>query len=279
MKKENSPRLIYLSNRLPAIYIEYSKIIKKADTLTIVYEGDGIKPSFESVPVAALSMILVGPGCSVSTEAVKIMTRNGCLIAFTGGGGMPLFSYTTSYRSPTKKLSQYKKLTDETERLRIGKLFFEKRAQLIEIYGGEIGVPLFNGFQEIESIQGLNSFEGGWTKNAYRQVSKKYGINYEGKQKTLKSIALANHFVYSLAHATIVSLNLDPNVGIIHGQTRGGGLVFDLADIYKPVLTLKTALLGTAEGWEPGKIKNKIIQDAARLNILEDMCDFLGGIF
>lgn len=40
-------------------------------------------------------------------------------------------------------------------------------------------------------------------------------------------------WLYGLAFSTISRMNLDPNFGIIHGD-RGWGLVFDIADVYKP---------------------------------------------
>ena len=274
----------YLSRRLPAVYVERAKCVRSGGALMLLYrdeerEKDGATaPAREIIPVESQSIILFGPGCSVTTEAMKLITRSGCVASFCGGGGTPVFAYSVAYRNPQHKIRQYSRSTNEDNRLAIAKRLMIERAKICE--GLKIkGFPILTGYDSCTSITEISAVEGAWSRKAYIFLSKLYGIPYDNKHVTYQAISLTNHFVYSLAHAAIEARGFDPNIGIIHGQTRGGGLVFDIADVYKPALSLVPALLGSAATWTPGRIKKEVLDRMASTKALDGMVDLVAELF
>ena len=55
---------------------------------------DSLTPGIDQIPHQAVSMILLGPGSSVSHDALRLLARHGTLLAAVGEGGAR--SYTTA---------------------------------------------------------------------------------------------------------------------------------------------------------------------------------------
>ena len=70
-----------------------------------------------------------------------------------------------------------------------------------------------------------------------------------------------------------------PDVGVIHSRTRGGGLVFDIADVFKPALALQQSSVAMCKNFEPNEIRNEVIVDANRLQIRKRIQELLIRIF
>ena len=55
-----------------------------------------------------------------------------------------------------------------------------------------------------------------------------------------------NYLCYGMAGAALWALGVPPHMSVLHGKTRAGGLVFDLADGFKDALVLPLAFSGAA---------------------------------
>jgi CRISPR-associated protein Cas1 len=110
-------------------------------------------------------------------------------------------------------------------------------------FGDEIDV-------EKESVNNLRGMEGRRIKALYAELGRKYGVSWKGRNydsgnwdiaDTInKAISAANAALYALTTAIVCSMGYLPQLGFIH-STGHLSFVYDIADIYKPEVTLEAA--------------------------------------
>ena len=274
--------LIALSSRHAIFYLEHAKLVKYEQDIRVLNRALA-NQSEVSLPVANIGGLILGPGCSVTSEAARVAAARGCLLLFAAGGGLPIYSASTQHRSPTKKLQQYEICSDETKRLKAARLMFVMRRDYIEKHS-YIDLPKFPVANDYQSINAMLSAEGAWAKKAYRRRASYYDdTSWRGKAVESKSrdnpLSFLNFLAYSLADIAIIHLGLDPNIGILHGQRRGGGLVYDLADIFKPIIALDLSFKAMSEGWSVQQSKVEFLNLVHTEDILTRMIDSLKKIF
>lgn len=263
MIKENRAKTVPYSLRLPFYSVERCKIHLKNDQVVASSEdGDQI----ETLPVAAIALLLIGPGCSITSEAARVAALRGCTVSFSGGAGVPVFSHTVAYRSPTLRIKQVRSFTDPIERLRLAKLLLSKRAEVVK---RNTGLPPLHSeeFSEAGSVEAVMLAEARWAKTAYASCRLRFGVTFTDKRQNPTS--LLNHMLYSIMMSACLHLGLDPNLGVIHSPNRGGGLVFDLADVWKPTLTWETSYEWASANFSSSKMKALFLQKVRKLKATE----------
>ena len=123
--------LIPLSRRIPFYYIEYSKIKRKDNDIRIFKKG--LKEEY-SIPVCGIGGLFLGPGTSITSESMRIISSRGCLIGVMGGNAAPLYLCSTQHRSPSPRMRQHDVIFDEKRRINVAKILFQKRATFIKKY-------------------------------------------------------------------------------------------------------------------------------------------------
>jgi len=133
------------------------------------------------------------------------------------------------------------------------------------------------------SIEQLNLSEAAWAKRSYRKLAKEFNIpltNKESEDKNKKNpITFLNFLSYSVADIAIYHLGYDPNIGILHGRTKGGGLAYDLADIIKPIVALVPSFVARDKGYSLSKVKSNFISDIIRYDLLDYLIKTLEILF
>ena len=271
--------LIPLSRRVPFYYTEYSKIRRKNNDIRIL-KAD-LKEEY-SIPVCGIGGLFLGPGTSITSESMRVISSRGCLIGVMGGNATPLYLCSTQHRSPLPRIRQHKVVFDESKRIDAAKILFNKRALFIKKYAS-VDLPPFPSNIEKDTINTLLSREGAWAREAYKSLAVHYDIPffkrgkpYKGKKDTLTFL---NFLSYSLADLTILHLGYDPNIGVLHGRTKGGGLSYDLADIVKPVIALELSFQSMKEGWSLTEVKNQFMKLVLEIDILNYLLKTLNEIF
>src|SRR5262245_18511957 len=56
------------------------------------------------VPIDQLSLVLLGPGISISHAAVKALSANNCLLAWVGEDGVRLYAHSTGATFSARRL-------------------------------------------------------------------------------------------------------------------------------------------------------------------------------
>lgn len=79
MAASNLHQIPKISDRFSYLYIEHAKIDKE-DQAIAIHNAFGKTP----VPCAGLTMLMLGPGVSITHAAIMVLADCGCLIAWTG---------------------------------------------------------------------------------------------------------------------------------------------------------------------------------------------------
>lgn len=72
---------------LSFLYIEHARIEQEAKAIAI-HDARGRVP----VPCASLSMLLLGPGTTITHAAIRALAENGCLVSWTGQEGVRFYA-------------------------------------------------------------------------------------------------------------------------------------------------------------------------------------------
>ena len=250
--------LIPLSRRVPFYYTEYSKIKRKHNDIRI-FKAD-LKEEY-SIPVSGIGGLFLGPGTSITSESMRIISSRGCLIGVMGGNSAPLYLCSTQHRSPLPRIRQHSVVSNESKKLYAANILFKRRKKFINKFAF-LNLPVFPSYEEGDTINTLLSKEGAWAREAYKFLSLQYGIPYTAKGKPFRGkkdpLTFLNFLSYSMADLAILHLGYDPNIGVLHGRTKGGGLSYDLADVVKPVVALNLSFIALKEEWSLNEIKTNL---------------------
>jgi len=221
-----------LSDSLSYLYAEHCIIEQKAQAVEKID-----KNGRTMIPAANLTVLLLGPGTSITHAAVKSLSDNGCGIVWVGEDVTRFYaSGCGETRRAYQVLQQARLASDPDTRLAVCKRMYLKR------FDEDLDPDL--------TIEQLRGMEGARVRTAYTRYSIIYDVPWEGRNYDRKNwnasdpinraISTANTLLYGLCHAAIVSGGYSPALGFIHtGKQRS--FVFDVADFYKVDVTIPIA--------------------------------------
>ena len=181
------------------------------------------------IPIATISTLLLGPGTSITHEAIKVIAAANCTICWVGEDSMLFYAVGQSPTSNTRNFRKQMKLASNPKKsLEIARRLYSFR------------FPELN-LQEM-SLQELMGVEGKRVKQSYEAKALKYGVGWAGRNYvpgkfflsdfTNQVLTAANAALYGIITSAVYSMGYSPHIGFIHS---GSPLpfVYDLADIYK----------------------------------------------
>lgn len=87
-----------------------------------------------------------------------------------------------------------------------------------------------------------------------------------------------NYLAYGLAATATWVLGLPHGLAVLHGKTRRGGLVFDVADLVKDGLILPQAFISAIRGDDEQAFRQACIENLTRSEALDFMIDSLKDV-
>lgn len=238
-----SGRLGLAASRIPHVdrhgllWLEYGRLSVEEGTLRFVAaESTTLAAGDYAIPYQGVSMILLGPGTSLTQDVLRLCARHGTLIAAVGEGGVK------SYTAPP--MGQGRSDVARIHALRwadAGKRLDTAR----RLYAWRFGRILPH--RDIEVLRGI---EGARLKEAYHVVAQQYGIEWKGRrydrahpeQTDIPNQAI-NHaatFVEAAADLTVAAVGALPPLGFIHEESSNA-FTLDIADLYRVDVTLPLA--------------------------------------
>lgn len=248
----NLHALPQLADSLSYLYLEHGRL--ERDTHAVVFrdaEGGCI-----AIPVAALAVLMLGPGTSVTHAAVKTLAENGCLLVWTGEDGIRLYAQGGGEtRKAYRLLHQARLATDPTQRL----------AVVRRMYAARFGQSLDPAWT-LEQIRGM---EGQRVRQAYAQASQTYGVPWHGRRydrnnwvrsdPVNRALSAAHALLNGICHTATVSGGYSPALGFIH-TGKQLSFVYDIADLYKVEITIPLAFRVVAESGESSGLEARVRQ-------------------
>lgn len=228
-----------LRDSLSYLYIEHA-VLERKDSALLVMQETGQT----SVPVANLSVLLLGPGTTVTHAAIGVLAENGCSVLWLGEDFQKFYAQGLGEtRRAYHLLHQAALVSDPLKRFQVVQRMYELR------FGHKLSPDL-----SLEQIRGM---EGARVRTAYAEASRKYGVAWHGRNYDRKAwnnsdpinraLSAANTVLYGISHAAIVSGGYSPALGFLHTGVQLS-FVYDIADLYKTRYTVPIAFEITAEG-------------------------------
>lgn len=222
------PRVI---DSVSYLYFEKCHIEQDAFAVKAVYEDSTI-----AIPCANLTVLLLGPGTTITHAAVINLAKCGCMAVWCGENIRRY--YTCAYsdtHSAKNLLIQAKACMDPELHLEVVRRMYNLRFDDMDI-------------QEA-TLQQLRGMEGIRMKTAYSAFAKHYGVAWNGKQSGHGTSApdainlclnYTNSLLYALTAAVITTLGYNASLGFIH-LGHIDSFVFDIADLYKTKTSIPAA--------------------------------------
>ena len=121
------------------------------------------------------------------------------------------------------------------------------------------------------------------TKRLYKLAAN--NTNTQGFVRNRESTDLANDFLnhgnylaYGLAACTLWVLGIPHGFAVMHGKTRRGALVFDIADMIKDAIVLPWAFICAKEGATEQEFRQQVLQKFTEHKALDFMFDQVKSI-
>ena len=244
-----------------------------------------------NIPIANTTVLLLGNGTSITQAAVRMLAQAGVLLGFAGGGGTPLYmgndiewmTPQSEYR-PTEYIQGWMAFWfDDEKRLQAAKQFQTARIEyLSKVWSNDRDLKsegfntnetnIENAFKRFETrtSEATKSSELLLTEAQLTKVLYKFAANNTGIQdfsRQHQSTDTANDFLnhgnylaYGLAACTFWGLGLSHGFAVMHGKTRRGALVFDIADLIKDAIVLPWAFICAKENATEQEFRQQVLQ-------------------
>jgi CRISPR-associated protein Cas1 len=230
-----------LRDSLSYLYLEHGRIEQKHKAVEFVDEEGRTM-----IPAAALSVLMLGPGTSITHAAVKALADNGCLVVWCGEDGMRCYAQGGGEtRKAYHLLKQAELVSDPQKRIQVVLRMYRYR------FGDDLDPEL--------SLPQIRGYEGVRVRKAYAEASRTYGVPWHGRRYDRRSwnsgdpvnraLSAAHALLNGLCHAAIVSGGYSPALGFIH-TGKQLSFVYDIADLYKVDVTIPLAFRTVAESTE-----------------------------
>jgi len=211
--------------------------------LRFIAAGSETVPSGDYlIPHQSLSMILLGPGSTVSHDALRLMARHGTALAAIGEGGVRF--YTAQPLLPDSSALARRQALAWADAKR-GRMAVARR-----MYAWRLGQVLPH--RDIAVLRGI---EGARVKETYRLTAERCGIRWAGRHydrqnpmaSDLPNQAI-NHAASAVEGAAAIAVAATaaiPQLGFIH-EDSGQSFVLDIADLFRDTLTVPCAFKAVA---------------------------------
>jgi CRISPR-associated protein Cas1 len=214
------------------LYLEHSVVHRDSNAIT-VRDDRGVV----HVPATAVAAVMLGPGTTISHQAMALLADSGTATVWVGEQGVRFYAGGRPLARTSRLLeAQAALVSNQSSRLRVARKMYAMR------FPGE----------EIEALtmQQLRGREGARVRRLYRENAAEYGVewtsrqyrpdDFEASDEINQALSAATACLYGVVHAVTVALGCAPGLGFVHtGHDRS--FVFDIADLYKMELAVPTA--------------------------------------
>jgi len=232
-------QLSRVSDRITFLYLEHAIVHRDANAITVRDERGVVH-----VPAATIASVMLGPGTTISHQAMMLLADCGACTVWMGEHGVRYYAHGRPLARTSRLLeAQTVAVTNQSSRLRVARTMYGMR------FPDEGAAGL--------TMQQLRGREGARVRTAYRETARDYGVewtsrkyrpdDFEAGDELNMALSAATACLYGVVHAVIVALGCSPALGFVHtGHDRS--FVYDVADLYKVEIAVPAAFKVVAEG-------------------------------
>lgn len=265
-----------VKDKYPFLYLERGRLEIDDSSIKWIDADKNVVP----LPVATLNALLLGPGTTVTHDAVKTAASANCSICWVGEDSLLFYAAGFLPTADTRNLKQQIELASDAQKsLEVARRMFARRFPDAELQG--------------KSLKEMMGMEGYRVRALYQQKAEEYQVGWKGRQFTPGKFELGdvtnqiltatNAALYGILCSAVHSMGYSPHIGFIHS---GSPLpfIYDLADLYKESLCIDLAFSLTrdlAGRYDKHKVSAAFRQRVIEMDLLarigEDIQDTFGG--
>ena len=189
------------------------------------------------IPFQSLSMVLLGPGSTVSHDALRLMARHGTALVAVGEDGVRCYTAPPLMPDTSDIARRQMRAWGDPDGSRI--------TIARKMYALRLGEVLPH-----RSLDALRGIEGSRMKRTYQNLAQRYGITWRGRRYERtnplaadipnQAINHASVAVTSAAVIAVTSVGAIPQLGFIH-EHSGDAFALDIADLFRDTVLLPAA--------------------------------------
>jgi len=272
--RESLPQV---KDKYPFLYLERGRMEIDDSSIKWIDSENNVVP----LPVATLNALLLGPGTTVTHDAIKTAVAANCAVCWVGEDSLLFYAAGFLPTADTRNLKKQVELSANAEKsLEVARRMFARRFPDAGLAG--------------KSLQEMMGMEGHRVRSLYQQKAEEYQVGWKGRQFTPGKFAFsdvtnqvltaANAALYGILCSAVHSMGYSPHIGFIHS---GSPLpfVYDLADLYKEHLCIDLAFSLTrdmAGRYDKHKVsaafRERVIEMDLLAKLADDISDVLGNV-
>lgn len=225
------------ADRHGLIWLSRGKLFVEDGALRFVCtDSDDLAAGDYAIPYQSVSLILLGPGSTVSHDALRILARHGTLLAAVGEGGVKFYTAPPIGQGRSEVARAHARLwADANERLSVAR----------RMYAFRFGKVLPH--RDITVLRGI---EGSRMKEIYKLTADRFRISWHGRRYDRsnpngadipnQAINHAATFVECAADVAVAAVGALPPLGFIH-EDSSNSFTLDIADLFRADVTIPIA--------------------------------------
>ena len=266
------------SDRHGLVWLDRGRLEVEDGCLRFVTAGGTLDRGDYQVPHQSLSAVLLGPGSSVTHDALRLLARHGCVLCAVGTDGVR--HYTAPPLGPdTSALArrQVELWSKAGTRMEVARRMYAHR---------------FDKIVRTRDIEVLRGMEGARIKRAYVAAAQKFDVEWKGRRydrqnpnatdlpnQALNHAAVA---VQAAAAIAVASTGTIPQLGFVH-EDSGQSFVLDIADLRRHDVVLDIAFGAAKEAEERPETVDRLVRRRAadlfrKRNVVEGMIDAIKSV-
>ncbi len=258
------PDLTRAQDRLSFLYLERCVVHRDANAITAADDRGVVH-----VPAATLGVVMLGPGTTITHQAMMLLADNGATAIWVGERGVRYYAHGRSLaRSSRLLVAQAAAVSHRDRRLSVARAMYRMR------FPNEDTTTL--------TMQQLRGKEGARVRRCYRENSQRTGVpwnqrnynpdDFTGSDPINQALSAAHTCLYGIVHAVIVALGASPGLGFVHtGHERS--FVYDIADLYKAEITIPVAFdIAASDPTDIGADTRRAVRDRVHDGTILERC-------
>ncbi|MCB1407575.1 MAG: type I-E CRISPR-associated endonuclease Cas1 [Rhodobacteraceae bacterium] len=228
------------ADRAGCLYLARGALSARDGTLVFVQgapaPADALEPGEYAIPLQGVSIILLGPGSTVSHDALRLLAHARTALAAVGEDGVRLYTAPPMIpdRSGLARLQARIWADDDLRVMTARRMYALRLAEVLP-------------HADLNVLRGI---EGARMKETYALHAQRIGIRWQGRRydrgnplaADLPNQAL-NHAASAVEAAAAIAVCATatiPQLGFIH-EDPGQSFVLDIADLYRDTVTIPCA--------------------------------------
>ncbi len=246
------------ADRHGLVWLDRGRLEVEDGCLRFVTAGGALAAGDYQIPHQSVTAVLLGPGSSVTHDALRLLARHGCVLCAVGEGGVRL--YTAPPLAPDASVLARRQATlwaKAGTRLEVARRMYALR---------------FGEIVRTRDVTILRGMEGARIKRAYELAAERHGVSWRGRRYDRADPLAAdlanqaiNHAAVALqamAAVAVAATGTIPQLGFVH-EDSGQSFVLDIADIRRHDILLDVAFAAAREAERGTQSIDRLVRSRA----------------